>query len=553
MNDEVNPNNQLPVGYQLGAFTIEAVLGCGGFGITYKARDKHLDRLVAIKEYFPFNASRLANYSVVAKDEESRSIFDWGLTRFRDEARTMAKFKHLNIVAVTQLEELNSTVYIVMEYEHGQNLKQYLESLSEAPTESWLVNELILPLLDGLTHMHAKAIFHRDIKPENIYIRADNTPILLDFGSARPGLPDQTCHMTTVITVGYSPMEQYSETGKQGPWTDLYALAGTLYYAITNQKPPAALDRLQGDHYKPIAEIAQGQYSPILLSAIDWAMELQPCQRPQNAQEMRQALITQQVAPQTVSHAVNTKTQHPRQITSTTDTVIQSARVQDQTQPSAPVSKRNLPQKLGVAITVFGVAIAAWLVLNLQQSDPVIHTSQTIATATPTPTEVTTPEVTTPEVTTPEVTLSNQKLTTTEATPPSLPEPTPEALLQDAFTTANQNLLQHRKTQLTGTILSFISHKSNFQQCIESKCQQLLTLKQELDQARLSQWKKSPFQGTLHVSGNSTDLVSCPWRVEVQETLSDNKQRYQQTRHYCTSNGLDRQLQEASSIQQQSL
>ena len=285
----------LPMGYQIHWYEIRAVVGQGGFGITYLAKDANLDHLVAIKEYLPTNLAVRAGESTVRPASEGRSsVFDWGLERFVREARTLAKFKHPNIVTVYSVFEANGTAYMVMEYERGVNLEQAIEAGLDLG-EAQLLG-IVHPLLDGLELVHAGGFIHRDIKPENILLRKDGSPVLLDFGSARESLSGESATLTTLVTPGFAPFEQYQDErrgAKQGPWTDIYALGATLYRVINGEGPVDALTRVNSvldkspDPLKPAAQVGAGQYSAQFLEAIDAAMRFDGQDRPQDVAAWR--------------------------------------------------------------------------------------------------------------------------------------------------------------------------------------------------------------------------------------------------------------------------
>ncbi|MGH8496141.1 MAG: tetratricopeptide repeat protein [Gammaproteobacteria bacterium] len=278
----------LPPGYELEQFRIIEVLGQGGFGITYKATDTRLQRTVAIKEYLPRQfAFRGDDSTVLPRDDNDRELFAWGLTRFIDEARALARFRHPNIIAVMHFLEANGTAYLVMEYEEGRDLESWLSMHPEGVAEDVLLDGILLPLLRGLEKVHEKGLLHRDIKPENVFMRRDGSPVLIDFGASRPHAMEDTQHLTSLISAGYSPFEQYGGAGRQGPWSDLYALAGTMYRVIAGRKPADAIARQQGEALTPAVEAGRGRYSETFLSAIDRGLALDPAERPQSAAEFR--------------------------------------------------------------------------------------------------------------------------------------------------------------------------------------------------------------------------------------------------------------------------
>jgi serine/threonine protein kinase len=291
-------HNALPSGYKLHWYVIGSVIGKGGFGITYLALDTNLDQRVAIKEFLPVElATRSSDSRVHPISEDHSDTYGWGLNRFVTEARTLAKFRHPNVVRVMSVFEANSTAYMVMEYERGESLEKLLKA-KKISGEAKL-RALIMPLLDGLKVVHEAGFIHRDIKPDNIYLRENGTPVLLDFGSARQAIGVATRTLTALVTPGYAPFEQYDTTEagekKQGPWTDIYSLGATLYRAVTGLGPPDAMARVTGimsgtDILKPATEAAKGDFSAAFLTAIDWALEFLPENRPQSVDEWRTVL-----------------------------------------------------------------------------------------------------------------------------------------------------------------------------------------------------------------------------------------------------------------------
>ena len=284
--------NALAAGALLQEYRVEQVLGAGGFGITYRARDTNLDKDVAIKEYLPGDlAMRAPDGSVVPQATQHEAGYQWGLERFLLEARTLAKFSHPHIVRVLRYFEAHATAYMVMDYEQGDPLKVMLQHEPRPPEAK--LKALLAPLLEGLEAVHAAGFLHRDIKPDNICIRADGRPVLIDFGAARQALGGETKSLTSILTPGYAPLEQYSGEGKQGPWTDLYALGGVLFRAVADKNPPDAVSRLRGDSLGAGLQAARGRYSEPFLRAIEWALALDEKARPQSVAQWKAAALAE--------------------------------------------------------------------------------------------------------------------------------------------------------------------------------------------------------------------------------------------------------------------
>jgi len=288
----------LKKGDLLNWYRIESILGHGGFGVTYLATDTNLQKPVAIKEYLPNQiASRGSNNSLRPSSPDSAQTFQWGLDRFIQEAQTLAKFTHRNIVRVLSVFQANDTAYIVMEYEGGSVLRHYLNQNSANSEEN--LKTLFQDLLDGLRSVHEHGFIHRDIKPANIIIRKNGSPVLIDFGSARKSHEFQTSTLTSLVSVGYAPLEQYSTSSdnKQGPWTDIYACGAVLYYAILGKPPVDATQRGTSvlnnspDPFVPLTQLSPPGYSREFLSAIDWALNFKVSARPQTVVDWTQELF----------------------------------------------------------------------------------------------------------------------------------------------------------------------------------------------------------------------------------------------------------------------
>ncbi len=279
-------------------YKIRRVLGAGGFGITYLAEEIPLQRKVTIKEYFPSEyAARIDDVDAVPRSKDVAGDYKWGLDRFIEEAQTLAKFEHPNIVRVFRYFRANKTGYMVLQWEEGVSLRHWLKDLKRAPRQAEL-DALIEPLLSALELIHKSDYLHRDIAPDNIIVRKDKSPVLIDFGSARGEIAHQSRTVSALVKPGYSPYEQYaSTTSNQGPWTDIYALGATLYQAVTGKRPPDSPARKMKEEYLPAREAAIGSFRPGFLAAIDHALKVEPQERPQSIAAWRGPLLTQPEKP----------------------------------------------------------------------------------------------------------------------------------------------------------------------------------------------------------------------------------------------------------------
>ncbi len=276
----------LPTGNRIGKYTVTALLGVGGFGITYRALDTQLDREVAIKEFLPTSmAARQPDLTVLPHSTHQAEDFRWGRERFLAEAKTLARLERAaGIVSVHDFLEANGTAYMVMALVPGETLEARLRRDGRLTQPA--IERLLYPLLDGLEQVHRAGFLHRDIKPANILIDTEGAPALIDFGAARVALQDRTQAMTAVYTPGYAAIEQMG-SAPQGPWTDIYGLAGTLYHCIAGAPPPNALDRMMDDTLVPALTVGRGHYAPSLLAAIDAGLRLKADERPQAIAQWR--------------------------------------------------------------------------------------------------------------------------------------------------------------------------------------------------------------------------------------------------------------------------
>lgn len=307
-------------------YKIEEVIGAGGFGITYRASDPLLQSYVAIKEYYPSGiATRSADSSKVCVPvgQEQRE-YHRGRIRFLKEAQDVARFQsEPNIVSIYDYLEENDTAYMVMEYLHGCTLKQYIrEHGGRLDTDHIL--HICLSVLDALAVVHKAGMIHRDISPENIFICEDLTVKLIDFGAAKQVYLDGEQTMSVVLKPGYAPPEQYAKKDKQGPWTDIYALGATLYFAATGEKPEESFGRVLEDTIKPVCEV-NPEIPRAMSQVIMRAMSVKIEDRYQTVEAMREALLAGEG---------------------------QNAQMEPYVIPASRISKRDLPKKRGFLIGV---------------------------------------------------------------------------------------------------------------------------------------------------------------------------------------------------------
>jgi serine/threonine protein kinase len=284
---------ELAVGTLIGEYRVKRVLGQGGFGITYLAYDENLDRDVAIKEYFPREfAHRDAGLTVTPnQDEQDRADFEWGMKHFVEEARSLTRFKHKNIVSAIRFIRENGTAYLVMEYCDGESLESVARATGGAIPENVLL-PIANQLLDGLDEVHSARLLHLDVKPSNIFLKKDGTVVLLDFGSARQAISSHT-KSVKIASAGYGAIEQESadiDAGKLGPWTDVYGLGATLYRLMTGSRPQQATARLLQDTMPPVGALSGRSYRAGAINAVTRALCVKPQDRPQSTAEFRRLL-----------------------------------------------------------------------------------------------------------------------------------------------------------------------------------------------------------------------------------------------------------------------
>ncbi|MEO6117554.1 MAG: serine/threonine-protein kinase [Methylotenera sp.] len=293
-------NLALPSGYQLQDYEIRKVLSSGGFSFVYLARDKD-KKTVAIKEYLPTSIAVRADGATVLPNADDVALFRHGLKCFFDEGLSLAKIDHKNIVRVINFFRENETVYMVMQYERGKSLQDYILGQTDLVSEQF-IRRMFGELSNGLREVHTQKLLHLDIKPANIYIRLDGAPVLLDFGSARQALSESQAKIAPSYTPGFASPEQYYDRNLLGPWSDIYSIGATMYSCITRTSPLAANQRIKNDLLVPATKLGKEMYSQNLLALIDKCLSLDYLARPQSVFSLQKALLeTQPITKKKVS------------------------------------------------------------------------------------------------------------------------------------------------------------------------------------------------------------------------------------------------------------
>ncbi len=358
----------LKAGDTLLEYRIEGVLGQGGFGITYLAHDTLLNARFAIKEFLPPElAARAKGQSVTVRSAATREAFEWAKQKFMSEAQVLARFAHPSLVRVSRFFEANGTVYFVMDFVAGQTLDDQLKDEPIRTPET--LRELLLPLSEGVAQVHAAGVLHRDIKPANIILRADGSPVLIDFGAARHAFGSVTKSMLNVVTAGYAPIEQYSDGMEQGPWTDIYALGAVAYRVIAGHKPTDAVNRLRRDPLVPAAQLGADRFPESMLQAIDWALRVHPEERPQSLDDWRASLLGERDVPAPSAReafaveAAGDAQDGPTRISGPAQVSAASAEIE--AEPLMPSWLR--PILIGAGL--FALAAAAWILRPLDSAE----------------------------------------------------------------------------------------------------------------------------------------------------------------------------------------
>lgn len=283
-------NQPLPNGHMLEEYTIDRQLSLGGFSIVYLATDAEGNQ-VAIKEYLP-NSLALRNNGSTKPiiTPEHQGAFRYGMKCFFEEGRALARLSHPNVIRVLNFFRANDTVYMVMEYEHGRTLQEFIQKHQGHISERF-IRGVFTRMLNGLREVHAHKLLHLDLKPSNIYLRADNTPVLIDFGAARQTLATDQPILKPMYTPGFASPEHYGTRKDLGPWSDIYSVGASMYACLAGCAPQAADERLKKDTLAPAMMRWDGQFSDRLLEIIDWCLNLNHLYRPQSVFALQKALV----------------------------------------------------------------------------------------------------------------------------------------------------------------------------------------------------------------------------------------------------------------------
>ena len=283
-------NQPLPNGHTLEEYTIDRQLSLGGFSIVYLATDAE-GKQVAIKEYLPNSlALRVSGDVRPLITAEHLGAFRYGMKCFFEEGRSLARLSHPNVIRVLNFFRANDTVYLVMEYEHGRTLQEFIQKHQGHISERF-IRGVFTRMLNGLREVHSHKLLHLDLKPSNIYLRADNTPVLIDFGAARQTLITDQPMLKPMYTPGFASPEHYGTRKDLGPWSDIYSVGASMYACLAGAAPQAADERLNKDNLSPAMLRWDGQYSDRLLEIIDWCLNLNHLYRPQSIFALQKALV----------------------------------------------------------------------------------------------------------------------------------------------------------------------------------------------------------------------------------------------------------------------
>ena len=277
-------NQALPAGFQLDQYRIDRQLSLGGFSIVYLAYDED-GTPVAIKEYLPNSLALRGEGEIepnISADHEA--AFRYGMKCFFEEGRALAKLMHPNVVRVLNFFRANNTVYMVMQFERGRTLHDYVHKHRDDLRERFM-RGVFTRMLNGLREVHL------DIKPSNIYLRTDGTPVLLDFGAARQTLVTGQPMLKPMYTPGFASPEQFAGREALGPWSDVYSVGASFYACLGGSAPPRSDERVKKDSFVPATKAFANRYTDQLLETIDWCLQLDPLKRPQSVYALQKALV----------------------------------------------------------------------------------------------------------------------------------------------------------------------------------------------------------------------------------------------------------------------
>ena len=293
MTDSAPTNiNALPNGAVLDGYVVTGLIGQGGFGVVYVARDAQSQHTVAIKEYLPSAlAGRLATGHIAPRSADMAKAYATGLKGFMREANLLSELGHPALVAVHRAWEQNGTAYMAMAYYPGKTLRDVRLARPAAMTEAH-IKLLMMPVFEAVAELHAHRVIHRDVSPDNILVMANGATVLLDLGAARQVLGGMTQALTTILKPGFAPIEQYVEDGsmEQGRWTDVYGLGAVIYFLATGKPPTPATTRIVRDNLPAMATVANVEYSPRFAQAVTRSLAVRAIDRYKSITEFREGL-----------------------------------------------------------------------------------------------------------------------------------------------------------------------------------------------------------------------------------------------------------------------
>jgi len=294
--------DSLPAGTTIDCYSIIKMIASGGFSLIYLAEDEDTQERVIIKEYLPKKSAsrKKTNRIHIIGSAKQQNAFHHGRKLFYQEAKALANLQHPNVVKVRNFFLANDTAYLVMDYEPGKNLGGYIKQRGGNLSTTFIMT-VFPPILDALSLIHSRNQLHLDIKPGNIHLRPGGNPLLLDFGAVHCVTKTSNIKTSQVITAGFSPVEQYYASGNIGPWSDVYAIGATMRSCIEGKPPPSAIKRHAKETLVSAVKKHKQRYPVYLLEAMDWAMEMDPDQRPQNAGDLLSAITNKSGRPATAT------------------------------------------------------------------------------------------------------------------------------------------------------------------------------------------------------------------------------------------------------------